>query len=152
MQNVEEALESIRELAGLPDLKLDGDGQVELIFDGETRIALAKIDDANFELYTEIEHLGGNLSRDVLIRLLTANYLGEATGPGRLALDPRDNCVSYGQRVDVRLLDERRLEAVFSGFLRHAAFLRSDEAAELIRGAGRSGGPGLSSDAFMMRV
>ena len=50
MQSVDEALEAIRVLAVLPRLALDGDGQVELIFDKTIRVAIAKIDAGSFEL------------------------------------------------------------------------------------------------------
>ncbi|GJD91463.1 hypothetical protein BHAOGJBA_5011 [Methylobacterium hispanicum] len=134
MQSVDEALEAIRVLAGLPRLALDGDGQVELIFDKTIRVAIAKIDAGSFELYTELPGLGQDLDRDVLVRLMTANYLGEATGPGRLMLDPRDRVVCYGQRVEVGPLDAAQLEATLLGFMKYVAFLRSEDAAALIRG------------------
>lgn len=152
MRNTDEALATLRSLSGIDSLAFDADGQVELIFEKQWRVAVVRVDDASLELLSELPKLGSGLSRDQLVRLSTANYLGEAVGAGRIAVDPRDETVSYGRRIDVTRLDDDALEAVFADFLRFVAFWNSPAAAATL---GSDGSPSMSSASlsdFIVRI
>ena len=67
----------------------------------------------------------GAMSRESLVALLTANYLGEGCGAARLALDPRRQKLLICERVDVTTLDGAAFEQRVLDFVDCAAIWRS---------------------------
>lgn len=121
MRNVEHALDVLKELIGLPSLSMTED-VVELQFDGDVVVAIARISDTEIELSTVLEDLAENLTRERMAALLTANYNGYSTGWGRIALDPRDGKAVYCGRLDVSKLDARELEEQILTFLKYTLY------------------------------
>ncbi|WP_192847106.1 type III secretion system chaperone [Aureimonas sp. AU4] len=136
MRDTDEALETLEGLSGIQGLRWDGNGQVELVFQRRWSVVVVRVDAARLELLSEIPQLGTDLPREALVQLLTANYLGEATGTGRISLDPRDGVVTFGLGLDVTRLDARALEAAFADFLRYLAFWTSPDAAGIVQARG----------------
>jgi hypothetical protein len=132
MRNVHDALEAIRTRSGLGALQFDKNGAAELVFDRKISVNVVRIDETHLEFVTYLALPGFSIEALPLRALLHANYLGTATGGGRLALDPRDDELLYCERVDVSSLDEARLERRLLDFVRHAAFWRSEDANQML--------------------
>lgn len=133
MHNVSHAIDYLRERTGLSQLVLDQDGHVELVFDGKYAIDFYRIDDRQLELCSIVDEPGTS-TRETLAALLTANYLGDATGAGRIALDPRNQNILLCERVDVAALDAAAFERRLLDFVAHVAVWNSGKLDDLLEG------------------
>ena len=128
MHDVHQALKSIEQSAGLKKLEFNSAGVAELKFDGEVSIYLVKISDTQLEFVNYLEISGYEADIYVLRALLHANHMGDATGCGRLALDPQDDELMFCERVNVTELDAKAFEARLLEFVKHVTFWLSDDA------------------------
>ena len=136
MRDANDALAVLSEASGLKNLKFSGSGHLELVFDGKTSIVIVRIDDDTIEFVSYLDIPGFEVEAIPLRALLHANHLGDATGGGRLALDPADDAPLFCERVKVTEIDHSALERRLLDFLKHLAFWQSREGAALLRPAG----------------
>ncbi|WP_375453288.1 type III secretion system chaperone [uncultured Methylobacterium sp.] len=134
MQDLHQAIAALREVTGLPDLELGPDQHAEVVF-GETPVGFVGIGADHVEMVTPLAALPPELDQTRLARLMTANYLGAATGPARLALDPGRRQIVLCERLDLRGLDADGLHARIVDFLGSAAFWNGPEGHEALDGA-----------------
>jgi hypothetical protein len=132
MHDVNQALEAIRQRSGLAGLQFDRNEAVELVFDDKISINIVRIDDMHLEFVSYLALPDFSVDTGPLRALLHANYLGAASGGGRLALDPRDDELLYCERIDVAGLSEEALEKRLIGFVEHVQFWRAPEAKGLL--------------------
>lgn len=125
MHDTDHAIDALRERIGLPGLSLDGKEAVRLVFDGTIPVDIRRIDATRLELVAPLDSDGRGASAERLAALLTANYLGQATGAARVALDPADGTVLLCERVDVGPLDATGFETRILDFVRHVALWAS---------------------------
>lgn len=114
MHTIEHALAVVSERLGLKDLTLNHDGQAELAFADGLKAHVTRISTTVMELSFPLPRL--SYAKPSMMRaMLAANFLGQLTGPGRLAIDPLKEDVVYCERWDVSEMDaagiERRLVA-----------------------------------------
>ena len=129
MKNVDYALASLRDQLGISTLDFDEDGDLTLIFNGTILVNIARMDDYTLEFWTTLEGIGHPSNPEVLRRLLEANYLGEGTGNGCVALAPGMDDIILCERIDLRVLDEKQFADCIEMFLEHAEFWNLGEAA-----------------------
>jgi hypothetical protein len=124
MHDVHQAIAVLRERTKLQGLALDGNGRASLVFDGTIAVELRAVDATRLELIAPVDEAGPATTAEKLRGLLRANYVGEATGAGRVAIAP-DGDVVLCERLDVTGLDEAALERRVLDFVRHVALWRS---------------------------
>jgi hypothetical protein len=135
MHDVNHAIDFLRERTGLSQLALDHDGHAELIFDGNYAVDLYRIDARQLELCSILDQPApGAPTRETLVALLTANYLGDGTGAGRIALDPRNQNILLCERLDVTTLDASAFERRVLDFVAHVAVWNSGKLDDLLEG------------------
>lgn len=151
MQNLNHALATLRDQTGIPTLDFDPDGNLTLLFDGDTEVNLNRVDDATVEVWTPLDELGRGDDVAALRRLLEANHLGEGTGAARMALSPARDRMVLCERIDVRPLDGVQFADRIVGFLKYASFWASDAVPPL--SAARDGtAEGFSPGDFVVRA
>ena len=133
MHDVHGAIDALKEITGLPDLALGPDGHAEIVFEGRP-VGLVAAGGGQLELVTPIDSFGRRPDDETLRRLMTANYLGSATGPARLALDPGREQIVLGQRLGPQALDLDALHLVLKVFLATAAFWDGPDGKEALAG------------------
>lgn len=122
MRNVDHTVDVLRDMIGQPSLAFNEHGHFELVFDGTVSVDVIRISDTELELATPITTLDEGLREKHLVALLTANYHGNGTGAGRVALDPRDHRALYCERFDVVTLEAHQLEGKLLTFLKYALY------------------------------
>lgn len=132
MQDVNHAISVLGERAKLPSLAFNADGAIELIIDDLLSVYLTRVSERAMELSARLADLDGKITADVMQRMLVANCLGDGTGAARLSVEAQGGGAILCERVDVTVLDADALEAVFTLFVRTAAFWMSDSVAELL--------------------
>ncbi|MDC9822997.1 type III secretion system chaperone [Devosia sp. ZB163] len=128
MRDVNHAIDNLRQLTKLPGLDFDAAGNLTLVFDGETPINLAKVDDKTLEVWSDLGGLGSANDAETLRRLLESNHLGEGTGSARLAVAPGRNSFVLCERIDVEQLSDTQFGERIIGFLKYVTFWNSAEA------------------------
>lgn len=141
MQDVNHALANLCQSTGIPTLDFDADGNLSLVFNGDTSVNLARIDDATIEIWTELENLGGANDPSILRGVLESNHLGEGTGAARVALAPGKDIFVLCERVSVEPLTGDQFGDRIIGFLKYATFWNSGEGARALAGSGASSVP-----------
>ncbi|MGJ0508301.1 MAG: type III secretion system chaperone [Methylocystis sp.] len=135
MRDIDEAMSELATAAGLADFGFHPNGRATLFFDSTIEVVFIRLDAETLELAVYLD-LPAPRDADMLRALLHANHLGEATGPGRLALDTQDDAVVFCERLRVTELDAGHLESRLLEFVRHARFWLSDEGTKLVLGDG----------------
>lgn len=150
MHDIHQAIEVLRDITGQPDLAFGPGENVEVVFDG-TPVGFVATGRHHFELVTPLASLAATHDQATLTRLMTANYLGTATGAARLAFDPSRKQVALCERLDLRALDAGGLRKRIADFLGTAAFWNGPAGREAAAGPTTSG-PDLSArDHFLIR-
>lgn len=152
MHNIDQAIDELGRIVGLPDLAFDGQGNLSLLFDGTMPVNIARIDEKTMELWTTLENIGTDTDTRLLKYLLASNHLGEGTGAARLGLQPGGGDFVLCERIEAAGLDAATLEARFSEFVKHAFHWNSPEARDAA--AARDPGQGLTAaeENFGIRV
>lgn len=116
MHDVNHAMAVFREITGVANADFEGGNDIEFLFAESLTTHLVRLDDALLECFAEIGD-ATLLSPEELRAYLAANYLGNGSGGGRIALDPDGDTLVLGERFEVTRLDagefERRLIAFF---------------------------------------
>lgn len=144
MRDVEFALASLKETSGLAHLDFNAAGKVELVFNKTLSVILSKVDATQLELVSYLSLNSFEIDTSSLVAVLHANFLGQAVGGGRLAVDPEDNALLYCERVDVAPLDASALEKRVLAFVKHATFWNSAAADKLVQPIGNRAAPKLT--------
>lgn len=152
MHDVHGAIDALKTITGLPDLALGSDGHTEIVFGETTPVGFVAVDRFHLELVAPLPMLGLDLDRASLARLMTANYLGAATGASRLALDPARGEIVLCQRTDVRDLDEDSLPDLIGGFLRAVEFWNGDAGREALAGESGAAAESFADAPFALRA
>lgn len=129
MLDVHHAIDNLRQLTRLPGLDFDAAGNLTLIFDGATRLNLARIDDKTIEVWSDLKRLGSTSDPDTLRRVLESNHLGEGTGAARLAIAPGNDTFILCERIAVEPLTDTQFGERLIGFLKYVTFWNSAEGA-----------------------
>jgi hypothetical protein len=149
MQDVNHAIANLRQVVGIPTIEFDAGGNLTLIFNGETPVNLARVDDKTIEVWTELTGVTADAS--TVRRLMEANHLGEGTGAARLALAPGKDMFVLCERIDVEPLSDTQFADRIVEFLKYATFWNSGEGGRAL--SGDSGAPsGFSPDDSMIRA
>lgn len=153
MHDVHHAIENLREITQIPDLDFNENGHAELIFNGTVSVDLIRIDDHTLELSTTLTQ-GRDYDLAAIQRLLSANYLGDAVGAGRIGLDLVTGRLVFCERVAVKTLDGWQFEERLLAFLKHVAFWRSEAAEIFLTGRSEHAGaaPADLADSLMIRI
>lgn len=132
MRDVYQALAFLKEKSGLGKLEFNSAGKVEIVFNKTISVIVSKVDQTSLELVSYLNAPAFGDSYAAAIGLLHANFLGQGTGSGRVALDPEDDSLLYCERLDVAHLDEAGLEARVLAFVKYATFWHSEAATKLL--------------------
>lgn len=132
MRDLNEFLHELRVRVGLDELAFDADGRFELLFADGVAVTVHRIEDRAVELACTIDDPVRADDAERMARILTLNHLGQATGTGRLALDPGDLSLVLCERLDLDGLDGQGLEARMLDFVRRAAAWSSGELDDLL--------------------
>ncbi|KZL01986.1 Tir chaperone protein (CesT) [Pseudovibrio sp. Ad5] len=116
MHHVDRIVPVIRETLGLPELKFDEAGHVDLLFEDSFSGVLSRIDGNNLEFSFYLPGLDINQPH-ILKAMLAANCLGTSTAAGRLAIDEDKMQALYCERwclsdVQEDTVPERLIDAV----------------------------------------
>jgi len=132
MRDLHEFIHELRGRIGLDTLAFDADGRFELVFGDTIEVTVHRVADRAVELACTIDDpvRAGDSAR--LARILSLNHLGQATGAGRLALDPVDGALVLCERIDLDGLDGNGLEARMLDFVQRAAAWSSGELDDLL--------------------
>lgn len=128
MHSIDQAIDELGRIVGLPDLAFDAEGNLTLLFDGTLPVNIARIDETAMELWTTLDHIGRDTDPALLRHLLAANHFGERTGAARLALQPGGGAFLICERIEAAGLDAARLETRFTAFVEQAFHWNSPEA------------------------
>ena len=123
MHSIEQAIDEIGRIVGLPKLAFDAAGNLSLLFDGSVSVNVARIDENAMEFWTTLDAIvprGGNGDAVLMKRLLAANHLGTETGAARLGLQPGGGAFLLCDRIEIAGLDAGTLEARLAGFVEQA--------------------------------
>lgn len=132
MRDLNEFLHELRVRVGLDSLAFDPDGRFELLFADGVAVTVHRVEDLAVELACTIDDPVRADDVDRMARILTLNHLGQATGTGRLALDPNDLSLVLCERLELDGLDGPGLEARMLDFVRRAAAWSSGELDDLL--------------------
>ena len=128
MEPVAIALRDLGGRVGLPSLQFDREGDATLQFDGVLRVSFHRLDPETLEIWSHVEGLGPAHDVEILRRALEGNHLGEATGRGRIALQPGGSRFVLCERVEVAGITAEALERRVLAFVQHLAFWQSGAA------------------------
>lgn len=131
MHNVEHALTVMAQSLGVPDIRLNQEGQTELVLAQGFSAYVTKIDDVQLELsirLPDLTYATPSMSR----ALLAANCLGSLSGSGRLAIDVARQEVIYCERWMVNELQAEMVDRKLATFIAHAAFWLTKGSEEVI--------------------
>lgn len=137
MRDFDHAVNVLAEMTGLSNIAREPEGGFELTFAGAIPVSFTKASATEMELSCIVTRLGDALEPAQLVALLTANFLGQGTAAGRLALDPADRRVVYCERLDVTALEAHTLEARVIGFVKHCLYWQK-AGADLVLAAART--------------
>ena len=152
MHNIDQAIEELGRLVGLPDLAFDGQGNLSLLFDGTMPVNIARIDEKAMELWTTLDNIGTDSDPHLMRYLLTANHLGEGTGTARLALQPGGGDFVLCERIEAAGLDTATLDTRFTAFVKHAFYWNSPEARDAAAEKNSGHAPAGAEENFSIRV
>lgn len=131
MHSVEHALSVIAERLGLADLRLNENGQVEIVFGERLTAHVTRTGPDAMELSFRLPRL--TFTRPSMMReMLVANFLGTMTGPGRLAIDPGKEEVVYCERWDLAGMTADDVERRLKSFIGHGTYWLTDGSDDLI--------------------
>ena len=151
MQNVQHALTLLRSVEGLHHLEINADGNAEIVIEGALSIYLQQIDEMQLEYSCVLDEVVPPFSQAQYEAMLTANMLGDGTGPARLAMEADTKRVVLCQRVDVSTLDATDVETGFTGFVQLCVYWLTDGTDALLDASANDGGS-VSDFGTMIRV
>lgn len=132
MRDLNEFIHELRVRIGLESLAFDADGRLDLVFGDTIDVSVHRVADLAVELACTI---GEPVRADDAARLaliLNLNHLGQATGAGRLSLDPGDSSLVLCERIELEGLDGSALETRVLDFVQRAAAWSSGELDDLL--------------------
>jgi Tir chaperone protein (CesT) family len=151
MTTIAHVLDAVAAKLGMSGLELNADGQVEIDFGNGFEAHITRVDASTLELSCRLPNLD-LASPAMMAAMLSANFLGQATGFGRLAVDPVKLETIYCERWDVSEMSPGMVERRTEGFVRAGAYWYSEgtdtlvEAAREIGNADKGDAPPFSSD------
>lgn len=128
MEPVATALDDLGRRIGLAGFRFDREGDATLQFDGVLRISFHRLDPETLEIWAPVEGFGPAHDAGVMRRALEGNHLGEATGGGRIALQPGGSSFVLCERVAVAGMTAEALERRILAFVQNLAVWQSDAA------------------------
>ena len=140
MNDINHTLNLLRTLLSLPELDLNEDGQVEIDLAEGLTTHLTKIDDHTLECSFRLPELD-IASPGMMAAMLAANFLGAATGAGRLAIDPTKHEAIYCERWQVDELTAESLEARLLSFATGGTFWLTTGSDSLVKEAEQDAQP-----------
>ena len=133
MHSIDQAIDELGRIVGLPDLAFDAEGNLSLLFDETMPVNIARIDETSMELWTTLDDIGRESDVKLVRHLLSANHLGRnRTGAARLALQPGGGSFLLCERFEIAGLDAATLERRFSDFVENAFYWNSPDARDAI--------------------
>lgn len=123
--NISQMLDSVADALEMKTIRLEGGAYAEIAVVEGFSIHLTRIDDTSLELSTPLPQLKPG-DPALLRALMEANFLGAATGSGRLAIDSGRNEVLFCERLDGESLSAEGVRPRVRAFLARAAFWRTE--------------------------
>lgn len=136
MTTIAHVLDGVAAKLGMSGIELNADGQVEIDFGNDFVAHITRLDATTLELSFRLPNLDF-ATPGMMAAMLSANFLGQATGFGRLALDPVKLETIYCERWDVTEMSPGVVERRTEGFVRTGAYWFS-EGSDLLVDASRA--------------
>lgn len=136
MTTIAHVLDGVAAKLGMSGIELNADGQVEIDFGNDFVAHITRLDATTLELSFRLPNLDF-ATPGMMAAMLSANFLGQATGFGRLALDPVKLETIYCERWDVTEMSPGVVERRTEGFVRAGAYWFS-EGSDLLVDASRA--------------
>lgn len=133
MKDVNHAIDMLAKKLGMSSLGFSGD-QLGIDVTPELTIFLTRLDDTTIEASCALEMLDFP-DAAMMQAMLEANFLGGATGPGRLALSADSQQIILCECWLVNELDASALDARWDGFVAAAGFWQDEGTAILLEQA-----------------
>ena len=134
MTTIAHVLDAISAKLGMSGIELNADGQVEIDFGNGFVAYITRVDPNLLELSFPLPNL--DFATDgMMAAMLAANFLGQATGFGRLALDPVKLEAIYCERWDVTEMSPGIVDRRTEEFVRAGAYWFSQGTDTLVEAA-----------------
>lgn len=134
MTTIAHVLDGVARKLGMSGIELNADGQVEIDFGNDFVAHITRIDATTLELSFRLPNLDF-ATPGMMAAMLSANFLGQATGFGRLAMDPAKMETIYCERWDVSEMTPGVVERRTEGFVRTGAYWFSEGGSMLVDAA-----------------
>ena len=120
---VQQLLDHIAELVGLPVLELDDEGFCSLLFDDRVAVNISYAADTELlTLYCNLGEIAADQAERVYPLLLEANVLWAGTGGATLGVTPADRCVVLAFQDRIKDIDPERFQALLEGIVDMSEF------------------------------
>ncbi|MDO6966461.1 type III secretion system chaperone [Rhizobium alvei] len=134
MTTIAHVLDAMSAKLGMSGIELNADGQVEIDFGNGFVAYITRIDSNMLELSFPLPNLDF-ATHGMMAAMLAANFLGQATGFGRLALDPVKLEAIYCERWDVAEMSPGIVDRRTEAFVRAGAYWFSQGSDTLVEAA-----------------
>jgi hypothetical protein len=144
MTTIAHVLDAMAGKLGMSNIELNAEGQVEIDFGTDFVAHITRVDANTLELSFRLPNLDF-ASQSMMLAMLAANFLGQATGFGRLAVDPVKFEAIYCERWDVTEMNPGVVERRTDEFVRAGAYWfgqGTDTLVEAARALGDADEPG----------